>query len=153
MAVDVRESTKQEISAQLAILREEFPKNIERDEGLPPSQASEKAAAQIARLLGEGSENHFFTIEAEAEAVGYYWLRPLEEELFLIYLYVSPEKRRQGFARFAMSQMETFALEKGYPRLGLYVFGGNTSALALYESCGWSVTNLRMVKRLGQGNC
>lgn len=146
MEFEVRSSTKEQISDQLDILRELFPKNIEKNEGLAPERAREKAATQIAQLLEESQKNHFFTIYALAELVGYLWLRSAEAELLLLYIYVVPHKRRQGYAEWSLDWIEEYAKENGYKRLGLHVFGGNTPAVSLYQKCGWSMANIRMVK-------
>ena len=59
-------------------------------------------------------------------------------------LYVSPQFRRQGFARALIDQAVSWAKFNGARFVRLDVTPSNTSALALYESSGFVVTRYEM---------
>lgn len=64
-------------------------------------------------------------------------------------LYVAEEFRRQGLARFALSQIETYALQRNAVALQLEVEHDNSRAQTLYTSTGFSANHRHlMVKRL-----
>lgn len=56
--------------------------------------------------------------------------------------------RRKGYARQAMQELELIARGMGLRQLGLHVFAHNEKARALYESLGYNVASLNMLKEL-----
>ena len=56
---------------------------------------------------------------------------------------VLPEARRQGIARHFMESLEKWAQMRVSPSMMLEVGVDNTSAIALYESLGYSIINTR----------
>jgi ribosomal-protein-alanine N-acetyltransferase len=56
---------------------------------------------------------------------------------------VLPEARRQGIARHFMESLEKWAQMRVSPAMMLEVGVDNTSAIALYESLGYSIINTR----------
>ena len=61
---------------------------------------------------------------------------------------ILPEHRGKGLGRSVMQLAETEAKALGCTRLGLHVFAINKVAHHLYESSGYNVTDLSMVKTL-----
>lgn len=63
-------------------------------------------------------------------------------------LYVEPGHRRRGLGRRLMLEAEAWARARGDRQLGLQVFAVNGGAMALYESLGFRVQSVSMVKGL-----
>lgn len=68
---------------------------------------------------------------------------------FVYDIEVKPEFRRQGFARAAFGELEPLVKALDLPSIGLHVFGNNPAAQALYQSLGYRVTGINMLKQLG----
>ncbi|NJM46247.1 MAG: GNAT family N-acetyltransferase [Alkalinema sp. RU_4_3] len=63
-------------------------------------------------------------------------------------LYVEPDHRRRGLATKLMAAAEAWARARGDRQLGLQVFLVNGGAIALYESLGFGVQSISMVKEI-----
>jgi ribosomal protein S18 acetylase RimI-like enzyme len=59
------------------------------------------------------------------------------------------QSRGQGYGRAAMEALEAVARSAGFASLLLHVFGHNTRAQRLYESCGYRATNVNMREDFG----
>jgi ribosomal protein S18 acetylase RimI-like enzyme len=64
-------------------------------------------------------------------------------------LYVLPEHRRKGLGRALMLEAEAWAAARGDRQIGLQVFQSNHAALSLYNTLGFQVQSVWMVKPLG----
>jgi len=87
------------------------------------------------------------------EYVGYLWIgldRPGTSKPFAwIYdIEVSEAQRGKGYGRALLRAAEEETLRNGIPTLGLNVFGTNQVARKLYESSGYSITQIAMSKTL-----
>ena len=100
-------------------------------------------------------DNHFlYTIQDadQGRAVGALWLmvnldspRPSG---FILDLEIDEPYRRKGYGRAAMLELERLARGMGLRQLGLNVFAHNAGARALYESLGYGLGSLNMLKDL-----
>ena len=63
-------------------------------------------------------------------------------------LYVAVAHRQRGIGRELMQQAEAWAKARGDRQIGLQVFVTNQPALALYESLGYQVQSVTMLKPL-----
>ena len=85
------------------------------------------------------------------ETVGSLWLsmikRQQEPLIFISYITVEENYRRQGYARKVLSQFEQLLRPHGYNDFELYVFVNNIGAIKLYERTGYRIVNK---KPLGQ---
>ena len=63
-------------------------------------------------------------------------------------LYVLPEHRRKGLGRALMLEAEAWATARGDRQIGLQVFQSNHAALSLYNTLGFQVQSVWMVKPL-----
>ena len=121
----------------------------------PPDDALQRSREAHDKLLPKGLEtpnHHLFTIEFDAQPVGRVWLSSDPKAAggagFIYDLYVGEPFRRRGIARQALLLLEEEALRLGLKSLALHVFGHNAAARALYETLGYSVTNVNMAKPL-----
>ena len=121
------------------------------------AESIEKARRAHAHLLPDGlaTQDHFFYSIQESEhgaAVGVLWLMVSRDSAkpsgFIYDIEIHEPYRRQGYARAAMLELERLARQMGLRQLGLHVFAHNTSARALYESLGYSVGSLNLLKDL-----
>lgn len=125
---------------------------------LPPAAAREKAQQDLDRFLPDGlatARQRIMVAEDDAGTVlGYAWLgldEPRTGSAEMAWLYdirVLEAHRRRGHARAILAAVEAQARQAGARRLGLNVFGHNTAAIALYESCGYRVTAQQMARDL-----
>jgi ribosomal protein S18 acetylase RimI-like enzyme len=69
--------------------------------------------------------------------------------LYIRSLAVSPGNRGQGLGKTLLDQAEDYAYEKGYTRLVLSTTPFLTSAIRLYERCGFRRSNEGPTDRLG----
>ncbi len=71
-----------------------------------------------------------------------------DQHAYILLLYVMPEHRRRGIATRLMRHAESWAAARGDRQIGLQVFQHNVPALRLYETLGYQVQSLWMVKPL-----
>ena len=120
------------------------------------AEASHRAKETYDRFLPEGIETpgqHLYTIHnQDNEEVGMIWLgaQPggLEASGFVYNLYIEEGFRRQGYGRAAMIAAEEQARGLGWTSLALHVFGHNRPARELYESLGYEIRSMNMIKQL-----
>lgn len=119
-----------------------------------PAEAEEKAAAELAGLLPDGPETTdmvFLTAEDSGRPIGRLWLalqKPRPGEAWIYYIEVDEAERNKGYGRLLLAAGEAEATARGMARLGLNVFGANTTARRLYESAGYETMSLQMSKGL-----
>jgi ribosomal protein S18 acetylase RimI-like enzyme len=113
------------------------------------------ARAETERMLGQGlqtPDHHIFEIlaAAEQEAVGYIWFAALPrgtvKVAHVVQLKVNSEFQRQGHGRSALNLVEQRARDMGLSGMALLVFAHNPGAQALYESVGYKVSSVNMIK-------
>lgn len=80
--------------------------------------------------------------------MGFIWFGRYEGEAYVYDLYITPEHRRCGYAREAMTCLEHEARKRGLSTISLHVFGPNTAARDLYEQLGYGITDLTMRKKI-----
>ena len=64
------------------------------------------------------------------------WIGP--DAVHVAQIAVTPDRRRQGLARVVMQSVLRASARAGATRMTLMVDGGNTAAVRLYESLGFS---------------
>jgi ribosomal protein S18 acetylase RimI-like enzyme len=119
-------------------------------------EALEKSRKQTESLLSDGlhTKNHFlYTLYDGDKAVGMIWLRAeLDRHVksgFIFDVEIKEEFRGKGYGKQAMLLIEEKAREMGIKRMGLHVFAYNKVAKSLYESIGYEVSSMNMLKDLG----
>jgi ribosomal protein S18 acetylase RimI-like enzyme len=108
-------------------------------------------------LLRDGLKSkfhHLYSIrESESnQAVGVLWFKANLDSSkasgFIFDLEIHEPFRRKGYARQAMLELEKVAREMGLRQLALHVFAYNDEARALYESLGYTVASLNLLKEI-----
>jgi len=123
------------------------------------SEATRRSRDNHNKLLPDGLEtpgHQIFVVrdDPSQEAVGYIWLKVEKEALipsgFIYALFIQEQFRGKGYGTRAMQGMEAKSAELGLRRLMLHVFADNPVALHLYESSGYRVTSLNMMREIPQ---
>ncbi len=155
MSVRLRAMRDDEFVTWLPRLRGSYAEDMVRNGGLSPEGAEAKAAEDTERLFpGErpSAEQAVYVIEAEGQPVGALWLAERDDALqrcvFVYELWVDEAHRGRGYGKEAMLLAEDEARRRGFDRVALNVFGGNTVARGLYRSLGYEEDAVAMSKRL-----
>jgi ribosomal protein S18 acetylase RimI-like enzyme len=106
----------------------------------------------------ETPDQYIFEIFAavEQEPVGYVWVAAVPngtaKAAFVVQLKIHPKSQRQGHARAALGFVEQLARQLGLSGMALQVFAPNPAAQALYESVGYKVSSINMIKPFAQND-
>jgi ribosomal protein S18 acetylase RimI-like enzyme len=120
-----------------------------------PEDAADLARAETTRLLSQGLEtpdNFLFEVldDANASVVGYVWFaatpRGSVKIAFVFQVTIYPQYQGLGHGKAALALVEGRAKELGLSGMALHVFAYNEAARALYESAGFEVSSLNMIK-------
>jgi len=122
---------------------------------LDPDETLRGARAQSEALLPDGratAGHHFLCVVDAGDVVGWLWIGPHPDKPDAAWIWeieVVAEAQGRGVGRAAMLAAEELVAAEGAGALGLNVFGSNERAVALYESLGYSVVSMTMIKALG----
>jgi len=152
--VTLRPMTPAEFAAYLDRSVGEYAREKVRVGEFTPERAAEQSRAEYAVLLPEGTRTNgmlLFTAFDGAEAVGMLWLAlptARRRQAWVYELWVAPSARSRGYGRAIMRAGERELASRGVTEVGLNVFGDNATAIALYESLGYTVLAQQMSKRV-----
>jgi RimJ/RimL family protein N-acetyltransferase len=144
-----------EFDAHIQGMLPEYAESHARTGHFRKDEALARAREEVSRLVPQGARTpghhvYFIVPDGGRERVGVVWFRldreSADPELFIYDLRIFEPYRRRGYARQALTALETKARELGVGRISLHVFGENFAARALYEKMGYIATNLRMSK-------
>jgi ribosomal protein S18 acetylase RimI-like enzyme len=152
----LRKMTETEFKSFLEYSVPEYAHEKMKGEGMSEEAATKLAEDSFAELLPNGlqSENQFLfsIVENDGASMGSLWFaRKQNGAKSYAYIYdivLNPEARGKGFGKKAMELLETEVKRQGLMSIGLHVFGHNSTAIKLYETSGYRVTNQIMVKDL-----
>ncbi|MHC1680796.1 MAG: GNAT family N-acetyltransferase [Methanomassiliicoccales archaeon] len=121
-----------------------------------PGEAIARSETIHASLLPDGlrTEGHHFykALDADNEKrVGHLWLKvePGEDRKGFIYdVFIDEGERGKGYGRAMLISLEAKAKRMKIDSLALHVFAYNDVARHLYESLGYEVKSLNMMKGL-----
>jgi len=122
-----------------------------------PDEALRRAREGNAALLPQGMQTPGMLLLSGlgpgGEPVGRVWLslahpRGTADCAFLYDIEVDEPHRGRGYGRALLTAAEEAARADGVSALELNVFGGNPTAIALYESAGYVVVQQQMRTRL-----
>lgn len=108
------------------------------------SNALEAAKKSFEDLIPEGREtadNYLCMIENDAkETVGLIWYKKHTEDVaFICDIEIDEKHRRKGYAKKALTLLESEAKAIGCDQILLHVFRFNSPARALYEKVGYQM--------------
>jgi ribosomal protein S18 acetylase RimI-like enzyme len=121
------------------------------------SEAIRRSIEAYQKLLPDGiaTEGHHIFVARDAqseEAVGYIWLNVEKDAAipsgFIFAVFIYEQFRERGYGAMMMKAIEVKASALGLKRLMLHVFAQNPVAIHLYESIGYSITSLNMMREL-----
>ncbi|HEV7183951.1 MAG TPA: GNAT family N-acetyltransferase [Leifsonia sp.] len=122
-----------------------------------PEGAVQRAIDANAQMLPNGLSTPRMLIlrgiTGDGEAIGRVWVgldhpRGAPNTAFLHDIEVDEQCRGRGLGRDLLAAVESTVRDAGIGALELNVFGGNVTAVHLYESTGYEVTTQQMRKRL-----
>lgn len=153
MSFTIRQATKDDLEFLLSLV----PRLSEM--GLPPFRQEEAVQAFtrdfVQKTLQETGANSFILIaEREGKQLGFIHVEEDEEFFsgkphgYIANLAISREAEGQGVGKALMGAAETWAKEKGFEFMSLFVFATNQHARAFYEKLGYDEDSLRLTKRL-----
>lgn len=121
----------------------------------PEEGSVERAARENAELLPQGvaTPGHdLFVALVDGEAVGVLWLftdpGTATSETFIYDIEVVEGRRGEGLGRLLLEAAERWCADHSIGILKLHVFGFNETAISLYESSGFEITNINMAKQI-----
>lgn len=139
------------------LIREYAADNVEAGNWLE-EDSIDLATKDSAALLPQGRETPKVLIlsadNSDGETIGYVWIG-LERHgapgggAWIYDIEVAESQRGKGYGRALLRAAEEVTAKNGVIKLGLNVFGVNTTARNLYESAGYSITQIQMSKKLG----
>ncbi|MFE9254918.1 GNAT family N-acetyltransferase [Streptomyces sp. NPDC006879] len=152
-AVSARPMTAREFDVWLARAQVEYARGWQ-ERGMAPEEAARKSRNDHATQLPEGLDTpgaSFTVLEHEGLPVGTVWvaeseLRPGVRGSYVFDVAVDEQHRGQGHGRSLMLLAERAALGAGSTELGLHVYCDNLPALRLYESLGYRLTAVNLIK-------
>jgi GNAT superfamily N-acetyltransferase len=154
----LRPTTEEELAARREQLVESYAEDLARTGRYSAGAARSESARQLAELLPDGVRTPdmlLFTAVVDEEPVGWVWLclpSPANgrDSAWVYDVLIEPEHRGKGYGRAVMEAAEVEVVARGVTRIGLNVFGRNRPARTLYESLGYEVTSLQMVKTINR---
>jgi len=154
MSVTIRPMTGDEFERFCQWSIEQQAAELMKEQDLPRETARKETAEEVAGMLPDGlhtAHNHFLTIMAADENVGFLWTIHEETEgrkqCFLCDFAIWESKRRNGYGAAALHLAEQEAAKAGCLESVLFVSEKNAAARALYEKCGY-----RVLRRAGRGS-
>ncbi len=123
-------------------------------------EAESRSAEQTDSLLPLGIETPgtllLIAETPEGVQIGHVWValqRPpgSGSRAWIYDIEIEPEHRGKGFGRALLVAAEEETARHGISKIGLNVFGSNTTARSLYESAGYQVASTQMYKELVRG--
>ena len=156
--VEISRATEAEASALVGRSKDDYVESLQDRRGLSLQEARAKADRDTDGLLPQGAHTPGMVLLAARRGdrlVGAVWAAvqgpDRTGEAWIYFLWVDPTVRRQGLARRLMEATAAEVRRHGAEHLALNVFGGNTSAIALYDALGFRVTAQQMTLSLGDG--
>lgn len=150
--------TAEEYTAWLAPTVRRYAQDRVESGDWSEQEAPQRSEEEFRALLPQGvrSVRHYlFTVREAAggESVGVLWLalkpRAGALDAFVYNVEIDERFRGRGYGRATMLAGARRARDLGAATMSLHVFGGNTTARALYSSLGFVETNVNMTLPLG----
>ena len=155
--ITLRPMTEAEFAEWQDVLARAYADEQVQSGNWAPEEALDRAREDSATRLPQGRDTPGMLflngLGPDGEPVGRIWLsvehpRGTPDCAFLYDIEVDERHRGQGYGRALLAAAEEVARSHGVSALELNVFGGNASAIALYESAGYVVVQQQMRTRL-----
>jgi ribosomal protein S18 acetylase RimI-like enzyme len=151
VGVTLAELTNDESAAYLSSLWPRYREELVLA-GASPTEADANVERNQQTVCPEGvisPGQRIFRVMYDGHHIGNLWLCERAPGDWFVYdIEVFEDYRGQGLGRASMHAAEEFAKAHGATKLGLSVFGFNTTARALYESLGYTIVAMGMTKPL-----
>ncbi len=138
---------EKEFNELLRFSLEDYANNIfQHDESENYEKAYQYAHNEVMPNIPEGLKtpaHYVYKIMDESKTLGYFWFQMMNNMRtgFVVYIYIHPEYRHQGFAKQAIQLYEKKLRIINARDSILYVFKQNIDAIGLYQRCGYTVAN------------
>jgi len=157
MTVTLRNMTPDEFESAIESSLASFVAEMVNQGNLRPEDAPDEIRRRRAQHLPDGLETEHMLLlagEVDGAPIGWLWLAlpgaPNHVDTAWVYnVVVDEEHRGKGYGRGLMLAAEEELVHRGVTKLGLNVFGGNTTAIPLYESLVYEIISQQMSKPLG----
>jgi ribosomal protein S18 acetylase RimI-like enzyme len=147
--------TQEEYLQYLATAIHQYARDTARGWKRPLEETQANAQKDYDQLLPQGlatPNNFLFTARESGERVGMVWIaiteRPTGKSAYIYNIQIDEARRGKGLGRQLLAAAERKAADQGANRIGLNVFGFNTTARTLYESAGFEIAAINMIKPL-----
>jgi ribosomal protein S18 acetylase RimI-like enzyme len=150
--LNIRTATKDDLEFLLSLA----PRLSEM--GLPPFRQEEALQAftrdLLQKTLETQADSFILIAEQEGKHLGFIHLEEDKEFFsgkphgYIANLAITKEAEGKGVGRALMSAAESWAKEKGFAFMSLFVFATNQHARAFYEKLGYEEDSLRLTKQL-----
>lgn len=152
MKIELRSMIQSEFEVFMARSVPDYAKDKMVAENLTHEEALEKSQAQFNTLLPDGlktKNNYFYTFTDQSQkSIGCVWLAARDKDVFIYDLYLDQNQRGKGLGAQMMQLIDEQVKQLGFDAIRLHVFGHNKVAIKLYQSAGYTVTNMHMMKKL-----
>jgi mycothiol synthase len=155
MALTLADMSDADFARRRAGLVADTAAAVARAEGRHEAEAEAQAERSVAGHLPQGPRTTGQLLRravVDGREVGWIWVSMpgtmVPSMAWISDLTVDPEFRRRGYAAQIVTAAERELVERGIPRVGLNVFGGNDTAQRVYLRLGYSVTNQQRCRAL-----
>lgn len=155
--VVIRNMQSQEFPAYCEYFIDDYSKEIAENYGHSMDVAIELAKKDLYSSFPNGLESNdhdLLCIEAEIHnqliVIGYLWhcKNTGDNSTFIYDFYISADYRGNGFAKLAISELETQLQSEGIGQIKLRVAYHNNRALKLYQAAGFIISGYNMSKNI-----
>lgn len=153
--VRLRPMTAQEYESWREQSVREYAAEIARSRDLAPEAAAAQSAKEFGELLPDGlatQDARLWTAVVDDEPVGMGWIelrqRASGVSAWIYDISVDADHRGKGLGRGLLDALHAAARDLGATSMALNVFGGNATAIRLYETSGYAVTAQQMRRDL-----
>lgn len=153
--LELKEMSEAEFSQYQENSAKSYAEEKVRAGNWPAEGAYERSIREFQILLPQGHKtpgHEIYSVvdSSTQKAVGMVWFGHNKEKnsVFIYDIVILESMRSAGLGRQTMRLVENRARELGAKEVALHVFGHNTRAIGLYQSLGFEVTNINMVKPL-----
>ena len=153
--IELRPMNPEQVELYIAICADEYADSCVQSGYWKPEHAKERALTYVNSLLPSGisTPNHYlFSIVYNEQEIGAIWFCIHDQQgirsAWIFHIEIEQNVRRQGFGKMAIAELEQFVTRFGVESIGLHVFAHNREAQALYNSLGFTVPGMNMIKQL-----